>query len=80
MNKTVKKVFILVAILVGIFIAWELIFNNGGILRTGYNSLANGINKLWGKVAGSGETILAQWTTSTASDNGTAFNMETTVH
>ena len=80
MNKTVKKVFILVAILVGIFIAWELIFNNGGILRTGYNSLANGINKLWAKVAGSGETILAQWTNSTASDNGTAFNMETNVH
>ena len=58
MNKTVKKVFILVAILVGIFIAWQLIFNDGGILKTGYNALADGINGLWEKVAGDGETIL----------------------
>jgi uncharacterized membrane protein (Fun14 family) len=77
MNKTVKKVFMLIALLVGIFIAWQLIFNNGGILRTGYNSLANGINKQWAKVAGSGQTILATWSTSKASTNGQGFNIET---
>ena len=77
MNKTVKKVFVLIALLVGIFIAWQLVFNNGGILRTGYNSLANGVNKLWGKAAGSGQTILALWNASTAECNGESFNMET---
>lgn len=78
MNKTVMKVFILIAILVGIFIAWQLVFNEGGILRTGYNSLANGINSQWVKVAGSGQTILAMWTTSTASNNGAGFEINTT--
>lgn len=77
MNKTVVKVFVLIGILVGIFIAWQLIFNEGGILRTGYNSLANGINKQWVKVAGSGQTILAMWTNSTATNNGTSFEIGT---
>ena len=39
MNKTVKKVFMLIGVLVAIFIAWQLIFNDGGILRTMYNSI-----------------------------------------
>lgn len=77
MNKTVKKVFVLIGILVGIFIAWQLIFNDGGILKTGYNALANGINSQWEKVAGSGETILALWGDSNASDNGQGFDIET---
>lgn len=77
MNGTVKKVFLLIGLLVLIFLAWQLIFNEGGILRTGYNSMANGINKQWEKVAGSGETILAMWETSTASSNGQGFDIET---
>ena len=78
MNKTVKNVFVLIGILVGIFIAWQLIFNDGGILKTGYNSMANGINKQWEKVAGSGETILAVWTDSNSTSNGQGFDIETT--
>ena len=77
MNKTVKNVFVLIAILVGIFIAWQLVFNDGGILKTGYNSMANGINKQWEKVAGSGETILALWSDSTATANGQGFDINT---
>jgi len=77
MNKTVKKVFVLIGILVGIFIAWQLIFNDGGILKTGYNALANGINSQWAKVAGSNETILALWDDNNASDNGQGFDIET---
>lgn len=77
MNGTVKKVFLLIGLLVLIFLAWQLIFNEGGILRTGYNSMANGINKQWEKVAGSGETILATWETSRASSNGQGFDIET---
>lgn len=77
MNKTVLKVFLLVGLLVGIFIAWQLIFNDGGILKTGYNSLANGINAQWVKVAGSGQTILTTWSDNEATSNGEGFNIDT---
>lgn len=52
MNKTVKKVFMLLALLVGIFLAWQLIFNDGGILQSVYNGVASGINAQYKKVAG----------------------------
>lgn len=77
MNKTVKKVFMLIGLLVIIFLAWQLIFNDGGILKTIYNSMANGINSQWEKVAGSGETILPAWSSSTAGSNGQGFDIET---
>lgn len=77
MNKTVKKVFMLVGVLVAIFIAWQLIFNDGGILKTAYNSVANGINGQWAKVAGSGQKILPAWGSSTATSNGTGFDINT---
>lgn len=76
MSKTVKTVFLLIGTLVAIFIVWQLVFNDGGILKTGYNAMAKGINKQWAKVAGSGETILAEWG-SNADSNGTGFEIET---
>lgn len=79
MNKTVKKVFMLIAVLVIIFLAWQLVFNEGGILKTGYNSIANGINRQWAKVAGSGQTLVALWGDSNAADNGTGFDINTEV-
>lgn len=80
MNKTVFKVFALVALLVGIFLAWQLIFNKGGILKTMYNNAANGVNKQWEKVAGSGEEILPEWVDDNASDNGQAFDIDTSAN
>lgn len=77
MNKTVKKVFMLLGVLVAIFIAWQLIFNKGGILRTMYNSIANGINGQWAKVAGTGQSLLPAWSNRTASNNGTGFEINT---
>lgn len=77
MNGTVKKVFLLIGLLVIIFIAWQLIFNDGGILKTMYNSLANGINCQWSKVAGSGQTILPAWSSSNATANGGGFDIGT---
>lgn len=77
MNKTVSKVFMLVGLLVIIFLAWQLIFNEGGILKTMYNSVANGVNGQWVKVAGSGQTILPNWGDSQAADNGMAFDINT---
>lgn len=77
MNNTVKKVFMLIGVLVIIFIAWQLVFNKGGILRTMYNSIANGINGQWAKVAGSGQSLLPAWSNKTASNNGAGFKIDT---
>ena len=77
MNKTIVKVFVIVGILVGVFIAWQLIFNEGGILKTGYNAFVEGVNGQWAKVAGDGKTILATWTDKTAASNGQGFTMDT---
>lgn len=77
MNKTVKTVFLLIGTLVVIFLAWQLIFNDGGILKTGYNALANGINGQWEKVAGTGQKILPEWGSSNAADNGQGFDINT---
>lgn len=78
MNSTVKKVFMLIGLLVLIFIAWQLIFGDGGIIKVGYNALAKGINGQWAKVAGSGQTILPLWDDSGAVDNGKGFDIDTT--
>lgn len=78
MNKTVRKVFMLIGTLVLIFIAWQLIFNDGGIIRTGYNALATGINGQWAKVAGSGQEILPVWQSGQQADtNGQGFEIDT---
>ena len=77
MNNTVKRVFMLIGLLVFIFIVWQLIFNDAGIMVTLYNSMANGINEQWGKVAGSGQTLLPMWSDTTASSNGEGFNIDT---
>ena len=87
MNKTVKKVFMLLALLVGIFLAWQLIFNDGGILQSVYNSVASGINRQYARVAGQGRTLVPYWGTdnqgnagsiSNADNNGQGFDIDET--
>lgn len=79
MNKTVKKVFLLIGLLVLIFLIWQLVFNKGGIIKTGYNAIATGINKQWAKVAGTDQKILPLWddTNATNDANGKGFDMNT---
>lgn len=77
MNGVVKKVFILLGTLVLIFIIWQLVFNEGGILRTAYNAMATGINNQFAKVAGKGQTILPLWSTDTVDVNGEGFQIDT---
>ena len=76
MNKTIVKVFTIIGILVGVFIAWQLIFNDGGILKTAYNNLAEGINGQWAKVAGKDAEIIAKWGDN-AEKNGDGFDIGT---
>jgi hypothetical protein len=79
MNKTVKRVFMLVGLLVVIFIIWQLVFNKGGILRTGYNALANGVNAQWAKAAGDGQKVMPVWGENgdIADNNGQGFDIDT---
>ncbi len=77
MSKSVRTVFLIIGTLVACFIAWQLIFNDGGILKTAYNNIATGINGQWEKAAGAGQVILPEWTDSNAADNGTGFEIDT---
>jgi len=77
MSKTVKTVFGLLATIVAVFLIWQLVFNDGGILKTGYNSIANGVNKQYAKIAGTGETLMPLWDATGAETNGGAFDIDT---
>lgn len=77
MSKTVRKVFLILGTLVLVFLVWQLVFNDGGILKVGYNAIAKGINGQWAKAAGSGQTILPLWGTNNADSNGEGFNIDT---
>lgn len=77
MSKTVRKVFLILGTLVLCFLVWQLVFNDGGIIKTGYNALAKVVNKQYAKAAGSGQTILTKWG-SNANSNGTATGVTIT--
>lgn len=79
MSKTVRQVFLIIGTLVFCFIAWQLIFNNGGILKTMYNGMANGVNNQWAKVAGSGVELIPVWTDTNANANGKGFEINSSV-
>lgn len=61
MNKTVVKVFMVIGILVLVFLAWNIIFSDGGILKTAYNEVVEGVNGQWEKIAGDGSELLPSW-------------------
>lgn len=69
MKKTTAKVFAIIGVLVLIFLIWQLVFNDGGLVKTAYNALANGINGQWEKVAGAGHTILPLWDDAVTGDD-----------
>lgn len=85
MNGTIKKVFLIIALLVLIFLIWQLFFNDNGILVTAYNSMADGVNDMYQKATGGTNVLLPYWGTnnsgnnvqSGADNNGTGFNMDT---
>ena len=76
MNKTVKTVFLLIGTLVLIFLVWQLVFKEGGIVRTVYNGMVNGINGQWAKVAGSGQKLLPTWEDAKADDGSKSKGFE----
>lgn len=76
MNKTVKTVFLLIGTIVLIFIIWQLVFNDGGIVRQLYNAFVDGVNGQWHKVAGDNSDLLPGW--GTTAKNGKGFDIDTT--
>lgn len=61
MKKTILTVFLVLAVLVLIFLVWELFFADKGIMHSAYNAVAEGINQQWAKVAGEDDEILPMW-------------------
>lgn len=66
MKKTIITVFLVIAVLVMIFLIWELFFTNAGILHSAYNAVAKGINGQWNKISGKSVNIVPYW----GSDDG----------
>lgn len=50
--KTTTKVFLMIATLVGIFLAWALFFDTNGVLETGWNAMVGPVNDTWQKITG----------------------------
>lgn len=62
MKKTIITVFLVLAVIVLVFLIWELFFSNdGGILHVAYNSVANGVNTQWKKLAGDNAVLMPLW-------------------
>lgn len=88
MKKTIITVFLVLAVVVLVFLIWELFFtDNGGILHTAYNSVANGVNTQWKKLAGDDAVLMPLWDTSKSNkkashtdghdaDNETGFDID----
>lgn len=74
MKGMIGKVFLVIAILVVIFMAWQIIFNQGGVIVTGYNAVVGIVNGQWAKVAGAGHQLIPVWNVDT---NGTAGDIGT---
>lgn len=72
MKKTIITVFLVLAVVVLVFLIWELFFtDDGGILHTAYNSVANGVNDQWKKLAGDNAVLMPLWDTSSSDKKAT---------
>lgn len=58
MRKNIMKVGGILMALALVFIIWQVVFNDGGILQTAYNGGVNVVNEQWKKVSGSTDGIL----------------------
>lgn len=68
-----KKVFLFVGLLVLIFLIWQLVFSDSGLLIAGYNGVAGVINDGWNMVTGGNGGILPEWGTA-VDGNGDSIN------
>ena len=62
MNTLVRNVFLTIGALVLAFLLWQLVFTDGGVMKTSYNALARTINNQYAKTA-AGAELLPEWST-----------------
>lgn len=75
-TKMIRTVVLILGTLVACFLGWQIVFNDGGIVKTGYNAMANGINTQWEKVAGDGSTLVPLWDATGADTGGSGFDID----
>ena len=61
MKSTIAKVFLIIGVLVIALIAWNLFFDEGGILQNAWNGVASQINGTWIRITGSSDGIIPSW-------------------
>lgn len=76
MNKMVVKVVLVLGTLVACFLGWQIMFNQGGIVKKGYNSVATGVNTQYTKVAGGKDALLPLWDEAGANTGGKGFDID----
>lgn len=60
--KPIKTVFLIIGVLVLAFLLWQLVFNDGGVLISTWNAIAETINSVWAKITGNpSATIVPEW-------------------
>lgn len=61
MKKSTWKVFSMVMLLVAVFVLWQLMFKDGGVIRGLYNGVVNFLNVQWKDLTGSQDNLLPPW-------------------
>lgn len=78
MNKTVMKVFLLIFVLVVVFIIWQLVFNDGGVIETGWNAIATVLNNRWANMVNDDTAkLLPTFDDAGATEEGSGFDIGT---
>lgn len=58
----IKKVFLIIGVLVLAFLVWQLVFSDGGVLISAWNSIAGVINGTWQTITGDSTAVLVpEW-------------------
>lgn len=77
MNKSTLKIFLVVGLLVLIFVAWQVIFNDGGVLQTAFNAMVDTINNIFKKVTGGTTDLLPKFGATGAASQGETLTEST---
>lgn len=67
MKKPIVTVFLVIAVLVLVFLVWQIFFRDGGVIQTAWNSVIGTVNEQYGKISG-GKALLPEWRSSTEGD------------
>lgn len=60
--KKIGNVFVIIGILVLVFIIWDIVFNENGIIRTVYDAVTNPVNRTWQSITGDPNArLLPDW-------------------